>query len=167
MNASKQLFVFSLERQRYALHISAVEKVVRAVEINPVPKAPDSVLGIISVRGRIVPVLNIRRYFRRPERDLDLNDRLIIVKAKERLVAFIADDVTGVLECPESAMVEGSDILPEVTYLEGVMALKDGMILIYDLERFLSSDGGDAFTHELSPEDGPASSLEEQEGVHD
>lgn len=167
MNASKQLFVFSLEGQRYALHLSVVEKVVRAVEINPVPKAPDSVLGIINVRGRIVPVLNIRRYFRRPERDLDLDDRLILVQAKERLVAFPADDVTGVLEFPENAIVEGSAVLPEVTYLEGVMALKDGMVLIYDLERFLSSEGGGAFPHELSPEDGPASSLEEKEGVHD
>ncbi len=149
------------------MDLASVTRIVRAVEISPVPKAPDSVIGIINMRGRIVPVMNLRRFFRRPEKDLDLDDRLIIVQAKERLVAFPADDVTGVLECPKSSMTAGDAVLPEVENLEGVMTLKDGMVLIYDLDRFLASEGEAVFLHHLPPEDGPASSLEEREGADD
>lgn len=167
MECPDYVLVFTIDGRRYAVNLATVKRIIHAVEINPVPNAPDSVLGIINMRGRIVPVMNLRRFFRRPERDLDLDDRLIIVQAKERTVAFPADDVTGVLECPERAVVTGNAVLPEVTSLEGVMVLKDGMVLIYDLDRFLSSEGGAVFPYHRSPEGGPASASEEQEGAHD
>jgi purine-binding chemotaxis protein CheW len=161
------VLVFTIDERRFAVDLACVTRIVRAVEINPVPKAPDSVLGIINMRGRIVPVLNLRRFFCRPERDLDLDDRLIILQAKARLVAFPADDVNGVLECPERSMTAGGAVLPEVTSLEGVMVLKDGMVLIYDLDRFLSSEEVGAFPQHLSPEGGPAVAPEVREGPHD
>lgn len=161
------VLVFTIDARRYAVDLACVTRIIRAVEINPVPKAPDSVLGIINMRGRIVPVLNLRRFLRRPERDLDLDDRLIILQAKERIVAFPADDVNGVFECPERAMVAGGAVLPEVTSLEGVMVLKDGLVLIYDLDRFLSSEVGAVFPQHLSTEEGPVVAPEVREGEHD
>ncbi len=58
--------VFTLDEQRYALHLSAVERVICVVEITPLPKAPEIVLGIINVGGQIIPVIDMRKRFRLP-----------------------------------------------------------------------------------------------------
>lgn len=135
-----QLVVFVLDELRYALHLSVVEQVARVVEITPLPKAPDIVYGIINVQGRVIPVFNVRRRFRLPEREIVLSDRLVIVHTARRPAALAADAVSGVLEYSEQEVVQAQDILPGVEHLEGVVKLEDGLVLIHDLDRFLSLD---------------------------
>jgi len=79
-NDSSSLLVFRLDDQRYAFFLSIVVEVVRAVEITPLPSAPDIILGIINVRGTVVPVVNLRTRFRLPERNLEPDDRIIIAR---------------------------------------------------------------------------------------
>lgn len=138
MEKLNQLVVFSLDEQRYALLLSNVERIVRAVEITPLPKAPEIVLGVINVRGEIIPVVNIRKRFRLPEREIALSDHLIIAKTSRRAVALLADRVGQVLEVPENKIISAKKILPAMDYVEGVVKLEDGLILIHDLEKFLS-----------------------------
>ena len=75
-----QCVVFTLDERFYAIRLSAVSRVVRAVEITPLPKAPPIVIGVINLGGRIIPVVNIRRRFRLPERELELTDQLIVAQ---------------------------------------------------------------------------------------
>ena len=138
MNMSNQLVVFALDEQRYALHLSAAERIVRVAEVTPLPKAPEIVLGVINVQGQIIPVADIRRRFRLPEREIDLSDQLIIAKTSKRTVALVVDEVTGVIESPEQKLIPAKEILPGTDYVEGVMKLEDGLILIHDLATFLS-----------------------------
>ncbi|MDP2240847.1 MAG: chemotaxis protein CheW [Burkholderiales bacterium] len=140
MNHEGRLVVFSLDGQRYALALAAVERVVRAIEITPLPKAPDIVLGIVNVQGRVIPLINVRRRFRLPEREMALTDQIVIAHTARRPVALVVDAVAGVLEYPEREAVAAQDILPGAGYVEGVVKLKDGLILIHDLDRFLSLD---------------------------
>ena len=140
MPHENHLIVFCLDGQRYALSLATVEKVVRAVEVTCLPKAPDIVLGIINVQGRVIPLINIRRRFRLPEREMTLTDQIVIAHTARRPVALVVDAVTGVLECPERKAVAARDILPDVEYVEGVVKLEDGLILIHNLDRFLSLD---------------------------
>ncbi len=135
---SNQYVVFSLDGQRYALHLSDVERIIRVVEITSLPKAPDIVLGIVNVEGQIIPVVNIRKRFRLPKRELNLSDVLIIAQIPRRTVALVADDVSGVIEGSGQDITEAKEILPRMEYVKGVVKLKDGMILINDLENFLS-----------------------------
>ncbi len=135
-----QLIVFCLGEQRYALSLATVEKVVRAVEVTRLPQAPDIVLGIINVQGRVIPLINIRRRFRLPEREMNLTDQIVIAHTVRRPVALVVDAVTGVFEYPEREAVAARDILPDVEYIEGVVKLEDGLILIHNLDRFLSLD---------------------------
>jgi purine-binding chemotaxis protein CheW len=130
--------VFVLDGQRYALYLSAVERIIRAVEVTPLPKAPEIVLGIINMQGRIIPVVNIRRRFRLPEREMDLSDQLIIANTTKRSVALVVDEARGIIEQAQEEVVPGEVVLPGVKYVEGVVKLEDGMILIHDLDRFLS-----------------------------
>lgn len=150
MKQSNQYVVFTLDGQRYALYLSAVERIIRVVEITPLPKAPEIVLGIINIGGQIIPAVNIRKRFRLPERELNLSDILIIAETPRRTVALMADDVSGVIEGPEQNVTEAKEILPRMEYVKGVVKLKDGMILINDLDKFLSLEEEKALDDAMS-----------------
>ena len=132
------IIVFRLDEQRYALQLAAVERIVPIVEVTPLPKAPEAVSGVVNMEGRVLPVFNLRKRFRLPERECDLSDRLIIANTSRRTVALIVDEAIGVLERPGRERIAADRILPELEYLEGVVKLEDGLILIHDLDRFLS-----------------------------
>ena len=138
MPESIQLIVFTLDERSYALRTSVVERAVRMVEIIPLPKGPEIVLGVIDFQGGILPVLDMRRRFGLPEREPSLDDQLIIARTAGRLVALVADRVSDVVVLPEEAMVEPDSILPALEYVEGVAKLDGGMIFIHDLDTFLS-----------------------------
>src|SRR6266851_10286880 len=139
MDSSCQLVVFLLDDRQYALqHLASVEKVIRAVQVTPLPKAPEIVSGAINLQGRIIPVVNIRRRFRLTEREVNLGDRFIVARTPKRTLAFVADAVTGVLELPHDALITKERVIPGLEYLKGVAKLEDGMILINDLDTFLS-----------------------------
>ena len=138
MDNIEQLLVFTLDDQYYALRLDAVERVVRAVEITPLPDAPEIVRGIINVQGRIVPVIDLRRCFHFSEREIRLSDQFVISSASRRTVAFAVDAVHGVVRCPEEAVVSVAEVFPGIEAVEGVMKLMDGMVLIPDIDKVLS-----------------------------
>jgi purine-binding chemotaxis protein CheW len=133
-----QVVVFALGDQLYALPLTAVERVVRMVAITPLPQAPAIVLGVINVRGQVMPVLNLRRRFRLPERDLVLTDQLIISHTVARTVVLVVDEVAGVREYSAQQVIAACDIVPGIEYTEGVVKLDDGLVLIHNLDKFLS-----------------------------
>ena len=133
-----QYLVFLLDDQRYALHLSAIDRVVRMVHITPISSAPDILLGIVNLEGLVIPVMDVRQRFNLPERENSLSDRLIFARTQRRSVALIADTVTGVIECSEHSLISAERILPELAHVEGVIKFEDGMILIHNLDKFLS-----------------------------
>lgn len=141
--------MFELDDRAYALRLAAVERVERMASVTPLPKAPEIVMGVVNVRGRIVPVLDIRRRFRLPGREVALSDHFIIARTSRRVVALAADAVAGVCAYPEEAVVEAQSILPGVEYVEGVVKLADGLILIHDLDKFLSLEEGESLDRSL------------------
>jgi purine-binding chemotaxis protein CheW len=137
-SASLEVLLFSLDEVRCALALDAVEKVVHSAEITPLPGAPEIVPGVVNVSGRIIPVMDTRKRFGLPERGLRLSDRFIIARTSLRPVALIVDSVTGIrmIEADEYAAA-GKD-LPSVPYIQGAARTDSGIIIIYDLDRFLS-----------------------------
>lgn len=138
MNSLDQLIVFSIDEQRYALPLSTVERVFRAVEITILPGALEIVLGIVNVQGRIIPVVNIRRRFGLQEREIDPDDQLVIANTSKRSIAFVADSVGGMIEIPEQEVVTAGEILPGMEYVKGIVKQDDGMIHILDIDSILS-----------------------------
>jgi len=126
MKNPNSLIVFALDDRRYALPLPAANRVVRMVAITPLPKAPDIVLGMVNIQGRVIPVVNMRRRFCLPEREITLTDRLV------------ADAVLDVITYPAQELIAAEHIAPGVEYVEGVIKLEDGLILIHDLDKFLS-----------------------------
>ena len=135
---TNQIVVFTFGDRRYGLPLSAVERIVRVVDVTSLPKAPDIVLGLVNVQGRVIPVINVRRRFHLPEREIVLTDQMVIARTTRRSVALVVDSVTGVLEYSEHEAVEAQDVLPGLQYVEGVVKLDDGLILVHNLDKFLS-----------------------------
>lgn len=138
MSQQHHLVVFSLEGQRYALPLSAVDRVIHAVELVHLPKAPEVVLGLINVQGQVIPVLDLRKTFRLPDKDMELSDHLIIAHTSRRKLALVVNAVHGVIERSEPEVVDAERIFPGIEHIGGVMKLEDDIILIHDLEKSLT-----------------------------
>ena len=132
------LVIFTLEERRYALRLAVVERVIRIVEINPLPQAPEIVTGVVNVQGQIIPVVNVRRRFRLPRCEISITNQLIIAHTNRRKVGLVVDTVKDVIEYPEQDIAVAEGILPGLEYVEGILKLPDGLVLIHDLDKFLS-----------------------------
>lgn len=146
----KRIVVFSLDEPRYALLLSAVVRVVHAVEISPLPNAPEIVLGAINVQGKIVPVIDIRKRLHLPERETNRNDHFIIAQTKRRSVALVTDYVAGIREITDSETGTAGQSLPFVEYLHGAVKMEGNLILIYDLDAFLSLEEEQKLRHAVA-----------------
>lgn len=114
MNELITLVMFALDNQKYALHLSAVETIIRAVEFTTFPKAPKIINGIVNFHGKIIPVFNIRKRFNLPVKETNLNDRLIIAHTSKRMVALIVDTVSEVISKSNEEIVNASKVLPKI-----------------------------------------------------
>lgn len=108
------------------------------VAISSLPNAPDIILGVVNFQGRVIPVINVRRRFRLREREIALTDQLVVGHTARRPVALVVDAVLDVIASSEQNLIATENILPKVEYVEGVVKLTDGLILIHDLDKFLS-----------------------------
>jgi purine-binding chemotaxis protein CheW len=133
-----QLVTFVLGEQQYALPLTSVQRVVRTVEVTPLPKAPAIVLGVIDFQGNIIPVMSMRKRFGLPEPETSLSDQFIVADTATRRVALVVNSVTGVLERTSEAVTEAEKIVPGAQYVEGITRLEDGILFIHNLEHFLS-----------------------------
>lgn len=132
-----RVVAFQLDAQHHALPLASVERVVHAVAVTPLPGAPPAVLGAIDVAGNVVPVYSLRRRLQLPERPLQPSDQFLLVQTGRRPLALVVDQVQGVIEC-EEPVVPADRLAPGLQPLGGVVSLADGLLLIQDIERFLS-----------------------------
>ena len=104
------------------------------------PKAPEIIAGIINVKGQIIPVADIRTRFGLTAHEIDLNDQFIIANTGKRDVAIVVDAVSGIRDLEPHQMEIAEKSLPFAEHITGVAKVDDSLVLIYDLERFLSLD---------------------------
>src|SRR5690606_41983264 len=95
MNESGNLLVFRLDARRYALALESVDRVISAVDVTPLPAAPDAVMGIINVAGQVVPVFDLRLRFRMVQRGVSPAGQMILACAEGRRVALPVDSTDG------------------------------------------------------------------------
>jgi len=137
-SGSSKFVLFKLKEFRYAIDLNAVERVIRAVEITPLPKAPKKIMGVINYGGEIIPVINIRKLFHLPVHEIKISDQFIIARTSMRLIVLVVDSVTGVTEISGDQLNNTEKSIPFADYISGVTVLENDIILINDLEKFLS-----------------------------
>jgi purine-binding chemotaxis protein CheW len=132
------LLTFETADRRFAVPASLVLEVVRAVAISPLPKSPPIVEGIINYRGTLVPVLDIRQRFGLAPLPLAPEQHFLIVLTDSRPVALRVDRALDLVSIEESLIQPVDPIAPGSEYVAGLAKLPDGLLIIHDLERFLS-----------------------------
>ena len=137
---TEQIVVFTLDELFYALPLHAVARVIHAIEIRHLPEAPEVISGIINVQGKIIPVADIRKRFGLAEREIEPDDRIIIADTGKRQIAIPVDTVTGIRDLVPRQLAVAREALPFAKHLRGVAKVESEIILIYDLEEFLSLD---------------------------
>lgn len=151
MDALAKLVVFGLQGQRYALRLAAVERIVAVAAITALPSAPTIVMGVINVQGRVIPVVDVGKRFGLSECEIELSDRLIVARTSRRPVALLVAAVFGVIDCSQAQITAAGKVLTHAQYLEGVVKLDDGLVLIHDLDTFLSPLEEKQLQHALTP----------------
>lgn len=145
----QSLVVFSIADHRYALDLSIVERVLRMVEVSPLPKAPVIVLGVINFHSQIIPVVDIRRRFGHSSSHYGLTACLLVARTNRRRLALPVDEVLGVQEVTSETVTLPDAVFPGIGLVAGIAALSDGLLFIHDLDTFLSLDEEQRLTEAL------------------
>jgi len=138
-SAFPDLFVFRLGQKRFALPLERVGAAVRAAHAEELPGAPALVLGMLNVRGEVMPVIDLGRRFGLPPRPVAPEDFFLIVGSSRRAMVLRVDAVDGLVRRNATAG-DAADNLPAVDGILGVAVLEDGLSLIFDLDACLSLD---------------------------
>lgn len=139
MFKAEQFFIFTLEGVRHAIPLNLVERVIRAVEVTPLPGATGAVNGVITMGGGIVMVVDTRRLLGVPERPVTPDDLFVIVRCGGRRLALVADSAEHVAEIPPERITPLEEVPPDGRLLSGVARLENGMVMIHDLERCITN----------------------------
>ena len=130
---SSTLVLFRLGEADYALPLDRVVEVLRMVAITPVPESPRAVAGVIDLRGRVIPVLDLRRRLGMPDRAYDLRTPILVAEDERRVVGLVADEVVQMLPVPAEA-IDGPETLGRPAAAVEAVARPGGrLVLVLDL----------------------------------
>lgn len=132
------LLVFALGRQRFAVSIAHVLRIVPVAQWTPVAGTPDIVLGILDFHGELIAVLDPGQRLAGSRQPVTLADQLMIVRTRWRTVALLVNETLGVIERDASAVSPLGPLDLDIGRFEGATTLDDGLVLIHDIEKFLS-----------------------------
>ena len=95
-----QLVTFSIGEEEFGVNILKVQEIIRTMEITKVPRAPEFVEGVINLRGKVIPIIDLRRRFGLAPKAHDKNTRIIVIEINNIIVGFVVDAVSEVLRIP-------------------------------------------------------------------
>lgn len=136
-----QLVTCCIGREEFAIDILSVQEIIRMVDVTRVPKAPIFVEGVINLRGRIIPVLDLRRRLGMAGAERSEQSRIVVVNVRSLIVGLIVDSVSEVLRIPRSTIeappAVGNTVGAE--FVHGVGRIADRLLIVLELNRLLSS----------------------------
>jgi purine-binding chemotaxis protein CheW len=131
---------FFLSGQRYALPIERVREIQQIVELSDVPAGANGVVGMVNLRGQVIPAVDMRRLVGLEAREYTLETPMVITEIHGRLVALIVDEVEDVFEVPLGAMQDTPPLHQLSGSMIGVARLSDGLVYVLDPDRLVGMD---------------------------
>ncbi|PTN38737.1 chemotaxis protein CheW [Desulfonatronum sp. SC1] len=135
-----QLVTFHIGEEEFGVEILKVQEIIRMLGITRVPKAPDFVEGVINLRGKVIPIIDLRKRFGMTAQEHDKHTRIIVIEINKVIVGFVVDSVSEVLRIPANTVEPPPAIISgiESEYINGVGKLADRLLILLDLDRLLS-----------------------------
>ena len=139
MEKELQIVGFRIGNETYGVRIGSVREIVRVPEITSVPSAPDLVEGVINLRGKIIPVMDLRKRFGSAAPQPDKKNRILVVELENKLVGLIVSAASEVLKIPPSEIESPGSVFAEgeSNFVTGVGKLKGRLIILLDIARLL------------------------------
>jgi purine-binding chemotaxis protein CheW len=140
--ATEHLATFLLEGEEYGVDVRQVQEIRRVSEITTVPRAPEFVRGVVNLRGRILPVLDLKRKLGLGEVSMERAARIVVVNVEKRTLGLLVDGASQVLKVPVSRIEPPPEEVVERggDYIRGVAKLEDRLIILIDLRRALEHE---------------------------
>jgi purine-binding chemotaxis protein CheW len=138
-----QLVSFRIGNEEYGVDIHRVQEINRTMEVTRVPNSPAYVEGVVNLRGRVIPVIDLRTRFGMPKQEWDKNTRIVVVELQGTTVGFVVDSVNEVLRIPRS-VTEPPPMLASganADYITGVGKLEDRLLILLDLDKVVGIEG--------------------------
>ncbi len=134
-----QLVSFRIDNEEYGVDILKVQEINRMLEITKVPNAPDFIEGVVNLRGKIIPVVNLRKRLNMETIEASSTTRIIVVEVLETTVGFIVDEVHEVLRIPTNITEAPPSIVAGTRseFIKSVAKLDDRLLILLDLEKIL------------------------------
>src|SRR5262244_3862841 len=139
MEKDLQVVGFRIGNATFGVRIGSVREIVRVTEITTVPSAPDSVEGVINLRGKIIPVMDLRKRFGQADIQPDKKNRILVVELENKLIGLIVNAASEVLKIPPSEIEAPGSVFTEgeSNYVTGVGKLKGRLIILLDIGKLL------------------------------
>jgi len=144
----RELVAFRIDAEEFAVDIASVHEINRITEITRIPNAPSHVQGVINLRGKIVPVVNLRKMLGFERKDVDAQSRIIVVEIGGMVFGFLVDSVSEVVRLPGTSVDEPPTFSSgvESSYIDGVGKVDDRLLILLNLHKmFITSEGGRGF----------------------
>lgn len=139
-NEELQLVIFRLAKEEYGLPITKVQEINRLVPITKLPQTPSFMEGIINLRGRIIPVIDLRKRFQLAAAEQSDDNRIIIVEVSGQTIGIIVDAVTEVVRLPGSSVEPPPPaFILDAQYIHGVGKLDERLLIMLDIDKILTS----------------------------
>jgi purine-binding chemotaxis protein CheW len=139
MDKELQVVGFRIGRETFGLPISIVREIVRVPEITAVPNAPDYIEGVINLRGRIIPVVDLRKRFGEEVEAASKKHRIVVVEMESRRIGLLVNSASEVLKIPPSEIEAPHNVFQEgeLNYITGVGKLRGRLVILLDLNKVL------------------------------
>lgn len=136
-----QLVSFKVGEAEFGVDILRVQEINKMMELTTVPNTPSFVEGVVNLRGRIIPVINLRSRLGLDVMEYDSETRIIVVDLYDKTIGFIVDEVKEVLRIPKSITEQPPDIVSGVNseYITAIGKLEDRLLILLDLSKILSN----------------------------
>ncbi|MBI5809695.1 MAG: chemotaxis protein CheW [Deltaproteobacteria bacterium] len=140
-----QLVTFRLGNEEYSLDILKVQEIIRHMNLTRVPKAPEFVDGVINLRGKVIPVLDLRKRFGLVNNEKTEATRIIVVDIDDKTVGLKVDAVSEVLRLPSDTVEPPPSIVTDVEsdYIKGVGKMEGRLIILLDVSKILTRNEKD------------------------
>ena len=135
-----QLVGMKLGEEEYAIDVLKIQEIIRTLEITIVPRSDSYILGVMNLRGRVIPVVDLRVRFNLEKMDFDQDTRIIVVRFEKEQIGFVVDEVTQVIRISQS-MVEPTPPLVGAIgqeYILGICKFDERLIILLDIDRIIS-----------------------------
>ncbi len=135
-----QFVSFKIENEEFGVDILDVQEINKMVPITRVPNSPDFVEGVINLRGRIIPVIDLRTRLGLPKIEQDKDSRIIVVDLERKTIGFIVDAVSEVLRIPKNVTEARPEIVGSIDseFIKSIGKLEDRLLILIDLKKVLS-----------------------------